>query len=60
VAEAQLDRAQREQHAAARNVSAGRRMKNKHDSDARGPLANTKASWAAARAGQRAAVSKLG
>ncbi len=52
VAEAQLDAARRIQAAASRNVSAGARMKNRHDSDARGILASTKAQWAASKAGR--------
>ncbi len=56
--EAQLDAARRAQAAAARSVSAGRRMKSKHDSDARGALASTRASWGASKAGRIAAVAK--
>lgn len=52
VAEAQLDTARRTQAAAAKNISTGRRMKDKNDSDARGILASTKASWAASKAGR--------
>ncbi|MEB2313945.1 MAG: ATP-binding cassette domain-containing protein [Sorangiineae bacterium] len=50
--EAQLDAARRTQQGAAKNISAGRRMKDKNDSDARSVLASTKASWAAAKAGR--------
>jgi ATPase subunit of ABC transporter with duplicated ATPase domains len=51
-AEAQLDTARRTQAAATKSVSTGRRMKDKNDSDARGILASTKASWAASKAGR--------
>ncbi len=47
-----LDQARRTQAAAASGTSARARMKDKNDSDARGILATTKASWAAARAGR--------
>jgi ATPase subunit of ABC transporter with duplicated ATPase domains len=52
LAEAQLDAARRTQAAASKGVSTGARMKNKHDSDARGILATTKAQWAASKAGR--------
>lgn len=57
-AEIQLDTARRTQVAASKNVSAGRRMKDKNDSDARSPLANTKSSWAASKAGRVAASAR--
>ena len=50
-AEAKLDAARRTQ-ASSSNISTGRRMKDKNDSDARGILASTKASWAASKAGR--------
>jgi ATPase subunit of ABC transporter with duplicated ATPase domains len=51
-AEVRLDTARRTQAAASKNVSAGARMKNPKDSDARGILASTKAQWAASKAGR--------
>jgi ATPase subunit of ABC transporter with duplicated ATPase domains len=51
-AEAQLDAARRTQEAANRGRSTRARMKNKNDSDARGILASTRASWADDRAGR--------
>ncbi len=57
-AEAHLDAARRTQAAAATQVSAGRRMRDRHDSDARGALAGTKASWAASKAGRVTAVAR--
>lgn len=56
--EAQLDAARRTQAAATKRVSAGRRMKDKHDSDARGILAGNKAAWAASKAGRVAASTR--
>jgi ATPase subunit of ABC transporter with duplicated ATPase domains len=58
VAKAQLDSARRTQLAASNNVSTGRRMKDRNDSDARGILASTKASWAAAKAGRAASTAR--
>jgi ATPase subunit of ABC transporter with duplicated ATPase domains len=51
-AEADLDRARRTQAAAAHQKSAGVRMKNRHDSDARGILGTNRAAWADDRAGR--------
>jgi ATPase subunit of ABC transporter with duplicated ATPase domains len=50
--EQRLDSARRTQQAAAGGVSARTRMKDKNDSDARGILATTRASWADSRAGR--------
>jgi ATPase subunit of ABC transporter with duplicated ATPase domains len=52
VLQQQMHHARQAQRAAARNKSAGRRMKNVHDSDARGILARTKADWADASHGR--------
>ncbi|HSU42516.1 MAG TPA: ATP-binding cassette domain-containing protein [Polyangiaceae bacterium] len=56
--EAELDAARRTQGAAARNVSARARMKNRNDGDARGILATTKAQWASAKAGRVTAAAR--
>jgi ATPase subunit of ABC transporter with duplicated ATPase domains len=48
--------ARRDAHAAERSRSAGSRMRNANDSEARGILAQTKADWAAARQGRRVEV----
>jgi ATPase subunit of ABC transporter with duplicated ATPase domains len=58
LAEAQLDAARRTQTAASKSVSTGARMKNRHDSDARGILATTKAQWAASKAGRVTAAAR--
>jgi ATPase subunit of ABC transporter with duplicated ATPase domains len=50
--EKQLQDARAAQAGANANRSAGRRMKNRHDSDARGILASTKAAWAEASHGR--------
>ncbi|WP_224240853.1 ATP-binding cassette domain-containing protein [Hyalangium gracile] len=52
----QLDQARREQQAATLQISTGRRMKNKYDSDARGMMATTLAGWAEARLGHQVGV----
>lgn len=57
-AAARLDAARRAQAGAARNISTGRRMKDTNDSDARGIVASTRASWAAAKAGRVAASAR--
>ena len=51
-AERRLADARRREHAASRAVSAGARMKNKHDADARSIGRKNLASWAAAGAGR--------
>jgi ATPase subunit of ABC transporter with duplicated ATPase domains len=50
--ERQLQDARAAQAGAVANRSTGRRMKNRHDSDARGVLAQTKADWAVATHGR--------
>jgi ATPase subunit of ABC transporter with duplicated ATPase domains len=57
-AEAQLDAARRTEEAASRGISARRRMKSKHDSDARGITATTRAQWAESKAGRTAATKR--
>ncbi len=52
----QLDQARREQQAASAARHAGRRMKDKHDNDARSMGAKVVAGWADARHGQRVGV----
>ncbi len=56
--EAQVAAARRLQAATARGTSRSARMKNKHDSDARGILAATKAQWAESRAGRQVASAR--
>ncbi len=57
-AEAELDVARRTQAAATKGQSARTRMKNRHDSDARGILATNKAQWAASKAGRVASAAR--
>jgi len=51
-----LSDARREHRASELSRSSGRRMRNAHDSDARGILAQTKADWAAGKQGRRVEV----
>jgi len=57
-AEARLDLVRRTQAATEKSKSARTRMKDRHDSDARGALATTRASWAEARAGRAVALTR--
>jgi ATPase subunit of ABC transporter with duplicated ATPase domains len=58
VVEAQVADARRIQAAATRGISRSARMKDKHDSDARGIMATTKAQWAQSRAGRQVATAR--
>jgi ATPase subunit of ABC transporter with duplicated ATPase domains len=59
IAGAQLDAARRTQAAASKGTSTRARMKDRHDSDARGILATTKSQWASSKAGRVTAAARM-